>query len=105
MHKRIILMLSLALLGATACIIGPKQDDPANEIIDNGNDDGGLAADTSIATDTGTSMAPDVGSADTSPASTMDDGAADGDASDAKMDGDAVSDALDGDVGDTMDGG
>ncbi len=40
-----LLVVAVATVGASACVIGPKQDDPAT-LTDNGPDDGSLGADT-----------------------------------------------------------
>ncbi|MGZ3452373.1 MAG: hypothetical protein ACXVEF_22380 [Polyangiales bacterium] len=115
--RRLFVLLLLGTSITAACVIGPKQDDPASELAadDAGTtDDGAFSMDTSTGTvtDTGTSDNVDALSGGGDTAKTEDAVATDGDASDADAaaDGDA-SDASDApasdaaDASDAMEGG
>lgn len=96
MRRRIVVAVAVAVLGVSACIIGPKQDDP------------NALAGTDPALDAATSDTAERATDDASPASALEGGAGtdaadavDADAktdaktdakSDAKADGDAVTD-------------
>lgn len=87
MHKRIVVAMTIATLSITACIIGPKQDDPV--------DIRTSQPDTSV--DTGAEFVSDTGASDVDPATVPDAGGG----GDAKADGDARDgDTADGDAAD-----
>ncbi len=103
MRARAILACALAALGITACVIGPKQDDPAEVRAQDTapSDDFGFTDETTGAADTGVATTtPDAGAGlDASPPPS--DAKGDGGDADADADagcGDAPSDAADADA-------
>lgn len=98
MKRRIVITIAIATLGFTACIIGPKQDDPADLAKEDEGPDTGI--DVGTIADTGGFTASDTSAADTALPPTPGDAVADAPSGDGKNDAADIGDADCGEVAD-----